>query len=286
MQLSWKFDIFLAHNSQFQFISNKNRVKILAKHSARIMHCLARSCSTSCKILSWIEFFSTLMNLRFWSKHWAPNYLVFECYHQTAGSFRNYVSTLIPNVSITTIQNVTNFKQIFTHVRTFCFWDIESLITCIRCWKWLPFWSIHSCNVFRLLNRLVHETPDKNSENSSANDDRNMNMVPNENTTRGLFNSSNPNLLSAAVMQKISKNTTKRPVDCHIENYKNPENSSKIQPSVSFLPQPISTSQETAENGGYCSLRGNDTTQGCNIVSESFTTMTSNNAQYANKAFQ
>ena len=115
-----------------------------------------------------------------------------------------------------------------------------------------------------------YEIPDKNSENSSANDDRNMNMVPNENTTRGRSNGSNPNLLSAAVMEKISKNTTKPPVECHIENYENPENSSKIQPSVSFLRQPISISQETAENGGYCSLRGNSTTQGCNIVSESF----------------
>ena len=98
-----------------------------------------------------------------------------------------------------------------------------------------------------------------------------------ENTFQGLSNGSNMNLLSATVMEKISKNTTKSPVQCHIENYKNPENSSRIQPSVSFHPQPISTSQETAENGGHCSLRGNDTTQGCN-VSESFTTITSNNA--------
>ena len=131
-----------------------------------------------------------------------------------------------------------------------------------------------------------YETPDKNSENSSANDDRNMNIVSNENTTRGLSNGSYPNMLSAAVIKKISENTTKPPVECHIENYRNPENSSQIQPSVSFLPQPISTSQEVAENGGFCSLRGNDTTQGCNIVSESFTTIKSNNAQYANKAFR
>ena len=77
-----------------------------------------------------------------------------------------------------------------------------------------------------------YETPDKNSENSSANDDRNMNMVPNKNTFQGLSNGLNPNLLSATVMEKISKNTTKPPVQCHIENYNNPENSS----------------QETAEN--------------------------------------
>ena len=101
-----------------------------------------------------------------------------------------------------------------------------------------------------------------------------MNMVPNENTTRGLSNSFNPNLLSAAVMEKISKNTTKPPVQCHIENYKNPENSIKIQPSDSFLPQPISTSQETPENGGHCSLRGNDTSHGCNVVSKSFPAIT------------
>ena len=92
--------------------------------------------------------------------------------------------------------------------------------------------------------------------------------------------------MSAAVMEKISKNTTKPPVECHFENYKNPEKSSKIQPSVSFLRQLISTSQETAEIGGYCSIRSNDTTQSCNIVSESFTTIKSNNAQFASKAFR
>ena len=48
-------------------------------------------------------------------------------------------------------------------------------------------------------------------------------------------------------------------------------------------PQSISTSQETAENGEHRSLRGNDTTQGCNVVSESFTTITPNNAHDANK---
>ena len=53
------------------------------------------------------------------------------------------------------------------------------------------------------------ETPDKKSENASANDDRNMNMVPNEITFQELSNGSNPNLLSAAVMEKICKNTTK-----------------------------------------------------------------------------
>ena len=127
-----------------------------------------------------------------------------------------------------------------------------------------------------------YETPDKNSENSSANDDRNMNMIPNKKTFQGLSSGSNPNLMSATVIEKINKNTTKPPVQCHIENYKNPENSSKIQSSVSFLLQPISTSQETAENGGHCSLRGNDTTQGCNVVSESFTTVTSNTAHDAN----
>ena len=112
-----------------------------------------------------------------------------------------------------------------------------------------------------------YETPDKNSENSSANNDRNMNMIPIENTFQGLSNGSNPNLLSATVMEKISKNTTKPPVQCHIENYKIPENSSKIQLSVSFLLQPISTSHETAEIGGHCSLRGTDPTQGFNVVS-------------------
>ena len=111
-------------------------------------------------------------------------------------------------------------------------------------------------------------------------------MIPNENLFQGLSKGSNPNLLSPTVMEKISKNTTKPLVQFHIEKYKNPENSSKIQPSVSFLLQPISTSQETAENGGHCSLRGNDTKHGCNVVSESFTAITSNNAHDANKVFR
>ena len=67
-------------------------------------------------------------------------------------------------------------------------------------------------------------------------------MIPNENTFQGPANGFNPNLLSATVMEKISKNTTKPRVQC-LENYKNTERSSKIQPSVSFLLQPISTSQ-------------------------------------------
>ena len=54
-----------------------------------------------------------------------------------------------------------------------------------------------------------YKTPDKNSENSSANDDRNVNMVPNENQFQVLSNGSNPNILSATVMEKISKNTKK-----------------------------------------------------------------------------
>ena len=118
-----------------------------------------------------------------------------------------------------------------------------------------------------------YETPDKNCENSSANDDRYMNIIPNENIFQVLSNGSNPNLLLATVMEKICKNTTKPPVQCHIENYKNPGNSSKIQPSVSFLLQPILSSHETAENGGHCSLRGIDPTQGFNVVTESFTTI-------------
>ena len=57
-----------------------------------------------------------------------------------------------------------------------------------------------------------YETPDINSENSSANDDRNKNMIPYENTFQGLSNGSNPNLLSTTLMEKISENTTKPPV--------------------------------------------------------------------------
>ena len=92
-----------------------------------------------------------------------------------------------------------------------------------------------------------YETPDKNSENASADDDRNMNMVPNRNTFQGLPNGSNLNLLSAAVMDKICKNTTKPPVQCHIENNKTPENSSNNSTIGFISSQPISPSQETDE---------------------------------------
>ena len=84
-----------------------------------------------------------------------------------------------------------------------------------------------------------YETPDKNSENSSANDDRNMNMIPNENTFQGLSNGSNPNLQSATVMEKIIKNTTKPLVQCHIENYKNPENSIGFNHRFHFFSSPF-----------------------------------------------
>ena len=83
-----------------------------------------------------------------------------------------------------------------------------------------------------------YETPDKNSENSSANDDRNMNMIPNENTFQGLSNGSNPNLLSATVMDKIIKNPTKPHVQCHIETYKNLGNSSNSS-SLRFFSSPF-----------------------------------------------
>ena len=75
-------------------------------------------------------------------------------------------------------------------------------------------------------------------------------MVPNENTFQGISNGSKPNLRSAAVMEKISKNATKPRVQCHVENYK----TLKILAQFTywfFLPQPISNSQETAENGAH-----------------------------------
>ena len=43
-------------------------------------------------------------------------------------------------------------------------------------------------------------------------------MAPNENAFQGLSNGFNPNLQSAAVMEKISKITTKPPVQCHSKN--------------------------------------------------------------------
>ena len=72
-------------------------------------------------------------------------------------------------------------------------------------------------------------------------------MVPNENTFQGLSNGSNSNLLSAAVMEKINKNTTNHLCNVILKTIETLKILARIHPSVSFLPQPISSSQETAE---------------------------------------
>ena len=84
-----------------------------------------------------------------------------------------------------------------------------------------------------------YETPDKNSENSSANNDRNMNMIPIENTFQGLSNGSNPNLLSATVMEKISKNTTKPPVQCILKTIKTLKILAKFNYRFHFFSSPF-----------------------------------------------
>ena len=66
-----------------------------------------------------------------------------------------------------------------------------------------------------------------------------MNIVPNENTTRGLSNGSNPKLLSAAVMEKISKNTTKPPVQRHIETIKTLKTLAKLNHRFHFFSSPF-----------------------------------------------
>ena len=84
-----------------------------------------------------------------------------------------------------------------------------------------------------------YETPDKNSENSSANDNSNMNKIPIENTFQGLSNGSNPNLLSATVMEKISKKTTKPPVQCHIKTIKTLKILAKFNHRFHFFSSPF-----------------------------------------------
>ena len=129
-----------------------------------------------------------------------------------------------------------------------------------------------------------YETSDKNSNNSAANGDTNTNIVSNESAFQGLSNCPKTNLVSATEVEKINKNIQKPPSECYVENYISPENVSQSQPTVSVFPQPISTSPEATENEGHCSLRDNDTIQGSNVVSESLSTVTSNNADDSNKA--
>ena len=66
-----------------------------------------------------------------------------------------------------------------------------------------------------------------------------MNIVPNENTFQGF---SDQNLLSATVMEKISKNSTKPPVQCQIEilkTLKTPKILATYNHRFHFLPSPF-----------------------------------------------
>ena len=66
-----------------------------------------------------------------------------------------------------------------------------------------------------------------------------MNIVQKENTIRGLSNGFNATLLSSAVMEKISKNSTKPPVQCHVETIKSLKILAKFNNRFHFLPSPF-----------------------------------------------
>ena len=66
-----------------------------------------------------------------------------------------------------------------------------------------------------------------------------MNIVQKENTIRGLSNGFNATLLSAAVMEKISKNSTKPPVQCHVETIKSLKILAKLNNRFHFFPSPF-----------------------------------------------
>ena len=68
----------------------------------------------------------------------------------SSGSSRTYSSTLLSKISITTIQNVTNFNRFSTIYGTcLLYYNIFTLFIYNRCWKRLPFWyspaAIASC---------------------------------------------------------------------------------------------------------------------------------------------
>ena len=84
-----------------------------------------------------------------------------------------------------------------------------------------------------------YETPDKNSENSSANDGSKMNMVRNENTFQGLSNSSNPNLQSAAVMEKSVKLLQNYLCNVTLKVTKTLECQAKVNHRFQFFPRPF-----------------------------------------------
>ena len=79
-----KFGSFLAYLSRFQFISYKN----LARQFVRTMHCIARSCQTSCRMFSGIIcFFQPWESVNFekpFSDPW-DDFLVAD---ETVSSFR------------------------------------------------------------------------------------------------------------------------------------------------------------------------------------------------------
>ena len=132
-----------------------------------------------------------------------------------------------------------------------------------------------------------YEIPDKNSENSSAKDDSKMNIVLNENTFQGLSNVSKPNPQSAAVMEKISKITTKPRVQCHIDNYKSLKMQAKVNHRFHFFPSPfqiVRRLRRLLRMEGIAVLE--PMTQRRAVNSENFTTVTSNNAHDAKKEFR
>ena len=171
------------------------------------------------------------------------------------------------NSSIPSVLSPENLVQALPEQNTIATTDSSDL----NASKTIP--KMHARNSQKItITYSGFETPEENSDNSTTIGDRNINNIPNERTFQGLSNGSNSNLLPSTELQKISENNQNPPPQCYMENYKNPENSSQSQPSVSVSPQPFSASLETPENGGHYPLRGNDSIQGNNVESESFTT--------------
>ena len=66
--------------------------------------------------------------------------------------------------------------------------------------------------------------------------------------------------------------------------FQKPSNYQQQQPQLPFTMHKLS--QDPSKRVQRIPGQGNDPTQGCNVVSESFKTITSNNAKDANKAFR
>ena len=102
-----------------------------------------------------------------------------------------------------------------------------------------------------------------------------MNMVPNENTFQGLSNGSNPNMQSAAVMEKIS-NYYKTTCAMSLKTIETMKIEAKVNHRFHFFPSAFQLVKRLLRMEGIAVLEAMTPRRAVNSIS--FPTVTSNNA--------